>query len=183
MNGNTAIGNQGQGVNFSGAFNTSIGGASLIQTISGSNNTGLGQATLQNLTDTVASLGAIVPGSGYTDGTYTNVNLTTDHIYGFTAGNLTADIVVSGGAVTGVTIVLGRGVRVTSILTILASTAPAGLLTGAGFSVPVATVNVPSITAPFAVTNNWSFNVVTPFTSKLVLRVVAPVLTNVPDTV
>jgi hypothetical protein len=142
VNGNTAIGNQGQGVNFSGAFNTSVGGASLIQIIAGSQNTGLGQATLQNLTDTVASLGAITPGSGYTDGTYGGVNLTTDHIYGFIAGNLTADIVVSGGVVTSCTIVLGRGVRNGAILTILASTAPAGLLTGAGFSVPVASVNV-----------------------------------------
>jgi hypothetical protein len=144
VNGNTAIGNQGQGVNFSGAFNTSVGGASLIQIIAGSNNTGLGQATLQNLTDTVASLGAITPGSGYTDGSYGGVNLITDHFYGFTAGNLTADIVVSGGAVTGVTIVAGRGVRNGAILTIYAATAPAGLLTGSGFSVPVASVNVSS---------------------------------------
>jgi hypothetical protein len=144
VNGNTAIGNQGQGVNFNGAFNTSVGGASMIQIIAGSNNTSIGQASLQNLTDTVASLGAITPGSGYTDGTYTNVNLTTDHFYGFVAGNLTANITVSGGQVTGVTIVNGRGVRVTSILTILASTAPAGLATGSGFSVPVASVNVSS---------------------------------------
>ena len=144
VNGNTAIGNNAQGVNFSGGFNTNVGGASLLNIIAGNNNSSLGQAAFQNLTDTVASLGTIVPGSGYTDGTYTGVNLTTDHFYGFAPGNLTADITVSGGAVTVCTIVLGRGVRVTSILTILAATAPAGLLTGSGFSVPVASVNVSS---------------------------------------
>jgi hypothetical protein len=144
VNGNTAIGNAGQGVNFSGAFNTNVGGASLLQIIAGSSNTAIGQASFQNLTDTVASLGTIVPGSGYTDGTYTNVNLTTDHFYNFTPGNLTADITVSGGAVTVVTMVSPRGVRNGAILTILASTAPAGLLTGSGFSVPVASVNISS---------------------------------------
>jgi hypothetical protein len=144
VNGNTAIGNNAMGVLFNGAFNTNLGGASLIQIIAGSQNTGLGQATLQNLTDTIASIGAITPGSGYTDGSYGGVNLTTDHFYGFVPGNLTADLVVSGGVVTSCTIVVGRGVRNGAILTILPSTAPAGLLTGTGFSVPVTSVNISS---------------------------------------
>jgi hypothetical protein len=144
VNGNTAIGNSGQISNFSGAFNTSIGGGSLINIIAGTGNTGIAQGTLQQCTDTIASTGSLVGGSGYTDGTYTNVQLTPNHTISLPAGNLTADITVSGGVVTVCTIVLGRGVRNGAILTILASAAPAGLLTGAGFSITVTGVNVSS---------------------------------------
>jgi hypothetical protein len=143
-NGNTAIGNSGQVSNFSGAFNTSVGGGALINIIAGTGNTGIAQGALQQLTDTIASTGAITGGSGYTDGTYTNVQLTTNHSISLPPGNLTADLTVSGGVVTACTIVLGRGVRNGANLTILASAAPAGLLTGAGFSIPVTAVNVSS---------------------------------------
>jgi len=53
-----------------------------------------------------------------------------------------ADIDVSGGVVTTVTITgTGVGIQAGSVLTFAAFAAPAGLLTGAGFSVPVSTVN------------------------------------------
>ena len=84
----------------------------------------------------IATLGTIVGGSGYTDGTYSGVALTSLTGSGI---NATADITVSGGAVTAVTIVnKGSGYAVNNSLT-----APASSIggTGSGFSVPVATIN------------------------------------------
>lgn len=79
----------------------------------------------------IKTLGAITPGSGYADNTYTNVPLT-----GGLGANATADITVSGGAVTVVTLVdYGAAYQVGDVLS--ADDADLGGLGGAGFSIPV----------------------------------------------
>jgi len=82
----------------------------------------------------VASLGAITGGSAYTNGTYLNVPLT-----GGAGSGAVANIVVSGGAVTAVTLTQGgTGYVVGNTLSAAASTIGG---TGSSFSIPVATVN------------------------------------------
>lgn len=93
-------------------------------------NTGRGQ---------IATLGTITGGSGYVNGTYNNVPLY--DVNGLTSGSITgatANIVVSGGAVTAVTVVL-PGLRANSSETV---TTPNSYLggTGSGFHVPIASV-------------------------------------------
>ena len=107
--------------------------ASGLQVI-GVNNTGIGSG-VSNFTFTgpVATLGTIVPGAGYTNGTYNNVVLT-----GGTGTGAKANIIIAGGFVTTVTLTAaGTGYAVSNSLT-----APAASIggTGAGFSVPVATI-------------------------------------------
>ena len=81
----------------------------------------------------VASLGSITGGSLYTNGTYLNVSLT-----GGAGSGAVANIVVSGGAVTSVTLTQGgTGYVVGNTLSAAASTIGG---TGSNFSVPVATV-------------------------------------------
>ena len=81
----------------------------------------------------VATLGAITGGSAYTNGTYLNVPLT-----GGAGSGAVANIVVSGGAVTAVTLTQGgTGYVVGNTLTAAASTIGG---TGSAFSIPVATV-------------------------------------------
>jgi hypothetical protein len=81
----------------------------------------------------VASLGAITGGSAYTNGTYLNVPLT-----GGAGSGAVANIVVSGGAVTAVTLTQGgTGYVVGNTLSAAASTIGG---TGSSFSIPVATV-------------------------------------------
>jgi hypothetical protein len=81
----------------------------------------------------VATLGAITGGSAYTNGTYLNVPLT-----GGAGLGAVANIVVSGGAVTAVTLTQGgTGYVVGNTLSAAASTIGG---TGSSFSIPVATV-------------------------------------------
>jgi hypothetical protein len=81
----------------------------------------------------VATLGAITGGSAYTNGTYLNVPLT-----GGAGLSAVANIVVSGGAVTAVTLTQGgTGYVVGNTLSAAASTIGG---TGSSFSIPVATV-------------------------------------------
>ena len=81
----------------------------------------------------VATLGAITGGSAYTNGTYLNVPLT-----GGAGSGAVANIVVSGGAVTAVTLTQGgTGYVVGNTLSAAASTIGG---TGSSFSIPVATV-------------------------------------------
>lgn len=81
----------------------------------------------------VLTLGVITPGSSYTNGTYTNVPLT-----GGSGSGATANITVSGGEVTAVTIVnKGAGYSGSDNLSAAASDIGG---TGSGFSVVVATV-------------------------------------------
>ena len=107
--------------------------ASGLQVI-GVDNSGVGSG-VSNFTFTgpVATLGTIVPGAGYTNGTYNDVALT-----GGTGTGAKANIVVAGGVVTTVTLTAaGTGYTVGDSLT-----APAASIggTGAGFSIPVATI-------------------------------------------
>jgi len=87
------------------------------------------------LTFTTASL---VGGINYTNGVYTNISLT-----GGTGSSATADIVVSGHAVTSVSLRNGGSFYVVGDV-LSASAADLGSLgAGTGFSIPVATVNNP----------------------------------------
>jgi hypothetical protein len=82
----------------------------------------------------IGSLGAIFGGSGYANGGYTGIALTGSA----TGSGATANILVSGGAVTSVTLTnQGKQYAIGDILTV-----PAGSLGGAGsgFSVPVANI-------------------------------------------
>jgi len=87
----------------------------------------------QNGLNGVGTLGSVTGGSGYTDGTYTDVPLT-----GGTGSGATADITVASGAVTTVTIV-SKGQGYTAGDTLSAAAASIGG-TGSGFEVPVATI-------------------------------------------
>ena len=81
----------------------------------------------------ISVLGAITAGTSYTTGTYSNVSLT-----GGSGSGATANIVVSGGGVTTVTLVNGgTGFVVGNTMSALAANIGG---TGSGFSIPVATV-------------------------------------------
>jgi len=105
-----------------------------IQVI-GVDNNGVG-AGVSNFTFTgpVLTLNTLVGGTGYTNGSYTNVSLT-----GGSGIGATANITVAGGAVTVVTLVnAGTGYTVGNTLS-AANTSIGG--TGAGFSINVATIS------------------------------------------
>ena len=83
----------------------------------------------------VSTFGTITGGIGYTNGIYSEVPMT-----GGSGNGATATIVVSGTAITSVTLNSGGNYYVAGdILSISASSIGAG--TGSGFSVPIATVN------------------------------------------
>lgn len=87
---------------------------------------------------TIATLGSVTGGSGYTNGTYTGVSLT-----GGTGTGAKATIVVASGAVTTVTITDGgEGYTVADAL----SAATSVIGSGTSFSVPVATLSNGSAT-------------------------------------
>ena len=93
----------------------------------------------------IKTLGAITGGSGYTNGTYTDVPLT-----GGSGDNAEATVVVSGGAVTSVTITArGAGYQVGDAIS-AANTSIGG--TGAGFSVPVSAIYAQGIEMSAAAT-------------------------------
>jgi hypothetical protein len=116
-----------------------MGSVALRSNVIGSNNTAVGREALRDSSSIIATLGAITPGSGYTDGTYTAVTLNPNNDSWWTYPTVT--LVVAGGVVTTATLVgAGLGMVVGATLTIDASVAAAGLLTGSGFSIPVSTV-------------------------------------------
>jgi len=87
----------------------------------------------------IKTLGAITGGTLYTNGTYTGVALT-----GGSGVNATANITVSGGSVTVVTIVnVGAGYVIGNVLSATAATIGG---TGSGFSVPVSDIYAQIIT-------------------------------------
>ena len=134
---NTALGNASMRLNNTGGFNTAVGAGSLNANIIGSENTVVGQAALAQMSSTIASLGTITGGSGYTDGTYNNVTLFAQN-HNDTIPK-PATIVVSGGQVISVTMTgTTRGVRTTTILHAPNINEIGG--TGSGFSVPVTAV-------------------------------------------
>jgi hypothetical protein len=137
---NTAVGNVSGLMQTTAGQNSLFGAGTLANNLTGSANTVIGQQAAITVSDNVNTLGTIVPGSGYTDGTYTSVQLVPTSLQYLST--IPATIVVSGGAVTSVTLTgFKGGVTTSTVLQILAFAAPAGLLTGSGFSVPVATVN------------------------------------------
>ena len=74
---NTAVGLNALANNSAtGYYNTAIGCSSLINNVLGQNSTSTGFASLQANTTSVATFGAITGGSGYTDGSYMNIQLT-----------------------------------------------------------------------------------------------------------
>jgi hypothetical protein len=94
--------------------------------------------TVSSVTVGAATLGTITGGSSYTNGTYNNVQMT--YVSGATATTYpTANIVVSGGAVTSITL-LTAGTGFTATGTVLSANASSIGGTGSGFSVPVATL-------------------------------------------
>jgi hypothetical protein len=88
----------------------------------------------QLMSSGVVSLGTITGGSGYTNGTYNNVRLT-----GGSGGGAVAQLVVSGGAVSAVTVVYPGGSYAVGNTLSCRSASIGG--TGSGFSVPVASVS------------------------------------------
>ena len=80
----------------------------------------------------VSNLGAITAGSLYTNGVYQNVALT-----GGSGANATADIVVTGGVVSSVTLTYGGNFYVVNDVLSCSSLG----FTGSGFSIPVASVS------------------------------------------
>jgi len=141
---NAAIGFLALGYNTIGGQNSAIGSQVLLSSIIGSSNTGVGYGTLASTSTAPTALGTITPGSGYTNGSYTNVQTT----YVSGAVSLLGDyplvnVTVSGGVVSAVTLVLtlaGAGLGFTTTGTVL--TVPAASIggTGSGFSVPVSTI-------------------------------------------
>ena len=116
-----------------GITNTVFGYQALQLNINGINNTAIGYQSLANNTSGVSSLTSLVSGTGYTPGTYSNVQLT--YLSGSTASTYpTAQIVVrSGGTVSTVTLASnGTGFRDT---TTIMSASFSG--TGASFSIKV----------------------------------------------
>ena len=88
----------------------------------------------------VTSLGTITPGSGYTNGTYTNVQLT--YVSGpTTSAYPKATILVAGGVVTSV-ILTSSGTILSGTGTVLSANAADIGGTGSGFSIPVTGVGV-----------------------------------------
>jgi len=131
---NSAVGVNALQFNSTGSNNSAVGREALRR-ISGSNNLAAGFEAGINISRGVATLGAIVGGSGYTDGTYNNVNLTRSSGSTFD-GAPTANITVSGGAVTAVTLVTaGTGFQSTDTVLTAAASAIGG--TGSGFTVAV----------------------------------------------
>ena len=120
-------------------FNTQV---RVTQVVSGTNI--VSGTTVSAITSSaIQTLGAITAGSGYTNGTYTNVPLT-----GGSGSNATATVVVSGGVVTSVTITL-RGASYVVGNTLSASNTNLGG-TGAGFSIPVTAIYAQTITLSVA---------------------------------
>jgi hypothetical protein len=120
-------------------FNTQV---RVTQVVSGTNI--VSGTTVSAVTSSaIQTLGSITAGSGYTNGTYNNVPLT-----GGSGANATATVVISGGAVTSVTVTL-RGAGYVVGNTLSASNTNLGG-TGAGFSIPVTAIYAQTITLSVA---------------------------------
>jgi len=111
--------------------------------------------TVTSVTVGVGTLGAITGGSGYTNGTYNNVQMT--YVSGTTATTYpTANIVVSGGAVTSVTLIT-YGVGFTNTSTVLSAAASTIGGTGSGFSVPISSLTSGGAVTGLSVNNIGSY--------------------------
>jgi hypothetical protein len=136
--GNTAVGSKALIGNTTGQYNTGIGVNTLFGSTTTQGNTAIGNNALYINGNTVTGLGAITGGSGYTNGTYTNVTMIT--IPAVDAAEFpVANITVSGGAVTSVTLVSGgAGIGAATSLSAIAATIGG---TGSGFSVLITSFN------------------------------------------
>ena len=137
--GNTAVGSKALIGNTEGQYNTGIGVNTLFGSTTTQGNTAIGNNALYSNGNTVTGLGAITGGSGYTNGTYTNVTMTTIPAAAPAAEFPVANITVSGGAVTAVTLVSG-GAGVGQVTSLSATAAQIGG-TGSGFSVLITSFN------------------------------------------
>jgi len=139
-----ALGTNALRGSITGLANVGVGAAAGSAIGSGTDNLYVGQGAGQFPGTGLLTLGAITGGSGYTDGVYVGVPVIVTGLTGVNGrvnSNTTLDITVSGGTVTAATInSAGTGWVAGDVITINTSFAPAGLLTGSGFSVPVATV-------------------------------------------
>jgi hypothetical protein len=130
---------------YSNTYNTQV---ALRQVISGSN-IPTGTTVMAITTSNIQTLGTITPGSGYVDGSYSNVTLT-----GGSGANAKATIGVSGGAVATVTITArGAGYVVGDVLSATAASLGG---TGAGFSIPVTAIYTQAIEMSDASTGTGS---------------------------
>jgi hypothetical protein len=130
---------------YSDTYNTQV---ALRQVISGSN-IPTGTTVVAITTSNVKTLGTVVPGSGYTNGVYTNVALT-----GGSGSGARATISVVGGVVATVAITSrGAGYAIGNSLSATAASIGG---TGAGFSVPVSAIYVQAIQMSNAATGTGS---------------------------
>lgn len=137
-NSNIAVGHNSLQYNIGGTNNTGLGNSSLQNNIIGSNNIAIGNNTLYSNNTGVLTLGTIIGGTNYINGTYNNVQLV-KHSGTSAAVYPIANIIVANGVVTSVELVTyGSGfVDNTTVLT-----APSSVIgnSGSGFSVPVSTL-------------------------------------------
>jgi hypothetical protein len=117
---------------------TVLGNGALSANTTVNNLTAIGYQALNKNTTNVATFGTITGGSGYTNGTYTAVAMTP--VSGATFATYpTVTVIVSGGAVTSVTLVTaGVGASSTAATVLTVASALIGG-TGSGFSIPVNT--------------------------------------------
>lgn len=137
-NNNVAMGGEAMVRNVSGSSNVGIGTGAVFKNTTGGQNIGIGRNALYTVSTGVATLGTIVPGSGYTNGTYNNVQMSL--VSGSTMSTYpTANVTVAGGVVTTVTLVTqGNEAKDTTTVLTVAAALIGG--TGSGFSVPVASL-------------------------------------------
>ncbi len=127
-------------------YNTQV---ALRQVISGSN-IPTGTKVIAITSSNIKTLGTITPGSGYTNGVYTNVALT-----GGSGANARATIAVVGGQVATVTLTArGAGYQVGDVLS--ATDASLGGGGGSGFSIPVTALYAQAIEMSNAATGTGS---------------------------
>ena len=126
-------------------FNTAIGYNCLANNVLGQNNTATGASALSLNTTVIATFGTITGGSGYTDGSYTNIQLT--YSSGSTAITYPlVNITVAGGVVTACTLVVAAngtsgGVGFKDITTVMScANTVIGGGAGSGFAISPATL-------------------------------------------
>jgi hypothetical protein len=128
------------------AYSDTYNGDIVVGQVASGTNVAPGSTVTALTTSNLKTLGVITGGSGYANATYTNIALTSSY-----GNGARATIVVSGGAVTTVTLTnRGQGYVVNDLL----SAAPASIGGGAGFSVPVAAIYAQGVHLSLAATGS-----------------------------